>query len=118
MSEMTAPLSPDREWSIGKEDVTWGGWFLAFYAVVVLIQGIHVVEHIIQLVQVYLLGVPDERKPIEELRVNRERFLDPVLVAPTPRLLREVVDVVVIHLDKLASRVADRREGICIRGYE
>jgi len=61
MSEMTAPLSPDREWSISNADVTWGARLLVFYAVVVLIQGIHVVEHIIQLVQVYLLGVPDER---------------------------------------------------------
>lgn len=61
MSETTAPLSPSRGWSISGGDMTWGGRLLAFYALVVLIQGVHVIEHIIQLVQVYLLGVPDER---------------------------------------------------------
>jgi hypothetical protein len=37
------------------------GAFLAFYAAVVVIQSGHVVEHIIQLVQVYALGVPDDQ---------------------------------------------------------
>ena len=37
-----------------------GGAFLAFYAAVVVVQGVHVVEHIIQLIQVYVLGVPDD----------------------------------------------------------
>jgi hypothetical protein len=35
-------------------------WLLVFFAVVVAIQGIHVVEHIIQLVQVYVFGVADD----------------------------------------------------------
>jgi hypothetical protein len=35
--------------------------FRPFFAAVVVIQGIHVVEHIIQLIQVYVLGIPDER---------------------------------------------------------
>jgi hypothetical protein len=34
--------------------------FRSFFTAVVLIQGIHVFEHIVQLVQVYLLGVPDD----------------------------------------------------------
>jgi hypothetical protein len=34
--------------------------FLAFYAAVVVIQGGHVIEHIIQLVQVSVLGIPDD----------------------------------------------------------
>jgi hypothetical protein len=34
--------------------------FFAFYAVVVFIQGVHVIEHHIQLVQVYVLGIPDK----------------------------------------------------------
>lgn len=32
----------------------------AFYAIVVAIQGVHVFEHIVQLVQVFVLGVPDK----------------------------------------------------------
>jgi hypothetical protein len=36
-----------------------GTRFFAFYAAVVLVQGVHVVEHIIQLIQVYVLGIPD-----------------------------------------------------------
>ena len=32
----------------------------AFYAIVVTIQGIHVFEHIVQLVQVFVLGIPDK----------------------------------------------------------
>jgi hypothetical protein len=35
--------------------------FLTFYAAVVLVQGVHVIEHIIQLVQVYVLHVPDDK---------------------------------------------------------
>jgi hypothetical protein len=38
-----------------------GGAFLAFYAAVVAVQGGHVVEHIIQLIQVFVLGVPDDK---------------------------------------------------------
>ena len=34
--------------------------FFVLFAGVVLVQGIHVVEHIIQLIQVYGLGVPDD----------------------------------------------------------
>jgi hypothetical protein len=34
--------------------------FFAFYAAVVLIQGVHVIEHHIQLVQVFALGIPDK----------------------------------------------------------
>jgi hypothetical protein len=34
--------------------------FLTMLAIVVFVQGIHVVEHIIQLIQVYLLNTPDE----------------------------------------------------------
>lgn len=36
------------------------GAFRPFFAAVVLIQGIHVIEHIIQLIQVYVLGIPDD----------------------------------------------------------
>jgi hypothetical protein len=39
---------------------TGGGAFFAFYAAVVVVQGGHVVEHIIQLVQVFVLGIPDD----------------------------------------------------------
>lgn len=35
--------------------------FLTFYATVAAIQGVHVVEHIVQLVQVYVFDVPSER---------------------------------------------------------
>jgi hypothetical protein len=35
-------------------------WFFGFYAAVVLIQGVHVIEHHIQLVQVFVLGIPDK----------------------------------------------------------
>src|SRR5215207_5840301 len=31
-----------------------------FYDIVVAVQGVHVFEHVVQLVQVYLLGVPDD----------------------------------------------------------
>jgi len=34
--------------------------FRPLFVSVVVIQGIHVIEHIIQLVQVYVLGIPDE----------------------------------------------------------
>ncbi len=34
--------------------------FFLLFAGVVLVQGVHVVEHVIQLVQVYVLGVPDD----------------------------------------------------------
>jgi hypothetical protein len=37
------------------------GRFFAFYAAVVVVQGVHVVEHIIQLIQVFVLGVPDDQ---------------------------------------------------------
>jgi hypothetical protein len=37
------------------------GRLLAFYAAVVLVQGVHVVEHVIQLIQVFVLGVPDDQ---------------------------------------------------------
>lgn len=33
---------------------------LRFFLAVVIIQGIHVFEHIVQLVQVYVLGIPDD----------------------------------------------------------
>lgn len=39
---------------------TIGTRLVAFYAAVVLVQGVHVVEHIIQLVQVYVLRIPDD----------------------------------------------------------
>jgi hypothetical protein len=35
-------------------------WFFRLFAAVVVIQGIHVAEHIIQLAQVYVFGVPDD----------------------------------------------------------
>ncbi len=35
--------------------------FFAFYATVVAVQGVHVVEHIVQLIQVYRYGIPSER---------------------------------------------------------
>ena len=34
--------------------------FFVFYATVVVVQGVHVVEHIIQLIQVYVFDVPDD----------------------------------------------------------
>ena len=34
--------------------------FFPFFATVVIVQGIHVIEHIIQLLQVYVFDVPDE----------------------------------------------------------
>jgi hypothetical protein len=34
--------------------------FRPFFAAVVIVQGIHVVEHVIQLIQVYVLGIPDD----------------------------------------------------------
>jgi len=61
VSETTARPLPMRSWSIGRADLIWGGRLLAFYAAVVVIQGVHVGEHVIQLVQVFLLGVPEER---------------------------------------------------------
>ena len=36
-----------------------GRAILAFYVAVAAVQGVHVVEHILQLIQVYLLGVPE-----------------------------------------------------------
>lgn len=35
--------------------------FRPLFVAVVVVQGIHVIEHIIQLVQVFVLGIPDER---------------------------------------------------------
>ncbi|HXH20733.1 MAG TPA: hypothetical protein VNN10_01800 [Dehalococcoidia bacterium] len=35
-------------------------WFIPFFTAVVIIQGVHVAEHIIQLAQVYVFGVPDD----------------------------------------------------------
>jgi len=34
--------------------------FFTFFAGVMLVQGVHVIEHIIQLIQVFILGVPDD----------------------------------------------------------
>jgi hypothetical protein len=34
--------------------------FFAFYAIVVAVQGVHVFEHVVQLVQVFVLGIPDK----------------------------------------------------------
>lgn len=45
---------------IGTDTPTIGGRWLAFYAAVAVIQTVHVMEHVIQLVQVYALGVPDD----------------------------------------------------------
>ena len=33
---------------------------MIFFVTIVVIQGIHVIEHILQLVQVYALGIPDD----------------------------------------------------------
>jgi hypothetical protein len=35
-------------------------WFSPLFVGVVIVQGIHVIEHIIQLTQVYVMGVPDD----------------------------------------------------------
>ena len=35
-------------------------WFFRFYATVIAVQGVHVIEHVIQLIQVYVFGVPDD----------------------------------------------------------
>jgi hypothetical protein len=37
-----------------------GSGFFTFFAGVMLVQGVHVIEHIIQLIQVFILHVPDE----------------------------------------------------------
>jgi hypothetical protein len=42
------------------EQATVGRRLFAFYAAVIAIQGIHVVEHIIQLIQVFALGVHED----------------------------------------------------------
>src|SRR3954465_1030330 len=34
--------------------------FVRFYTAVVIVQGIHVFEHVVQLTQVYAFGVPDD----------------------------------------------------------
>lgn len=34
--------------------------FARFYTAVVVVQGVHVLEHVLQLLQVYVLGVPDD----------------------------------------------------------
>ena len=34
--------------------------FFTFFAGVMLVQGVHVIEHIIQLIQVFILGVPED----------------------------------------------------------
>jgi hypothetical protein len=51
---------PDRA-AVAAHGPRIAGRFLAFYAAVVLVQGGHVVEHIIQLIQVFVLGVPESR---------------------------------------------------------
>jgi hypothetical protein len=51
---------PDRSVTVANGPVI-AGRLLAFYAAVVVIQGGHVVEHIIQLIQVFVLGVPDDQ---------------------------------------------------------
>ena len=38
-----------------------GRALFGLFAAVVAIQGIHVIEHVLQLVQVYVLGIPDDR---------------------------------------------------------
>ena len=47
-------------WTTVTGGLSIDGRFLAFYAAVVLVQGVHVIEHIIQLIQVYVLGIPDD----------------------------------------------------------
>jgi hypothetical protein len=51
---------PDRSVTVANGPVI-AGRLLAFYAAVVVVQGGHVVEHIIQLIQVFVLGVPDDQ---------------------------------------------------------
>jgi hypothetical protein len=48
-----------RSWA-GASRPTIGWSLFAFYTAVVIVQSIHVVEHVIQLVQVYLLGIADD----------------------------------------------------------
>ena len=55
----TSTPASRRLWSAGAPTLGTSQLF-HFYAAVVLIQGIHVVEHIIQLAQVTLFGVPDD----------------------------------------------------------
>jgi hypothetical protein len=52
MGEISLSASAARRRAIGA--------FLTFYATVVVVQGGHVIEHIIQLIQVYVLGIPDD----------------------------------------------------------
>jgi len=35
-------------------------WFFPFFTAVVIVQGVHLIEHIIQLIQVFYFGVPDD----------------------------------------------------------
>jgi hypothetical protein len=58
---MTTPGAIARlgSWA-GASRPTIGRGLFAFYTAVVLIQTVHVIEHVIQLVQVYLLGIADD----------------------------------------------------------
>jgi hypothetical protein len=61
MAEATSSLIGERSrpaTAAGRPAI--GTTLLAFYAAVVVVQGGHVVEHIIQLIQVYVLGIPDD----------------------------------------------------------
>jgi hypothetical protein len=61
--EMQVTASPIGATTASRTDATLRGIgtrLLAFYAAVVVIQTVHLAEHVIQLFQVYALGVPDD----------------------------------------------------------
>jgi hypothetical protein len=65
-AETTAPTTEPEgiHRPMAQESVSVGAQvdrrLLAFYAIVVTVQGIHVFEHIVQLIQVFVLGIPDK----------------------------------------------------------
>lgn len=60
MEGTTTQLGGTGRSATATDDPAIDGRFLASYTAVVVVQGVHVVEHIIQLNQVYVLGVPDD----------------------------------------------------------
>jgi len=59
MTETILPIGVRSLSRNTREAADIGRRLLAFYAAVVIVQAIHVFEHVVQLIQVYVLGVPD-----------------------------------------------------------
>ena len=57
----TRPLAAIGRSSTAATRPAIGTAFLGFYSAVVVVQGGHVIEHIIQLIQVFVLGIPDDQ---------------------------------------------------------